>query len=503
MTQLRLIKNAQQYSDKIAIIDEKSSFSYQQLIQDSQKTASFLIQKNPNLLDKCIAFLAVPNYHYSVIQWGIWQAGGIAVPISPHHPLAEVEYILQDSQADFLLLPQEKIEYYQPLCQELNITPFSFEETLESAIDPLPEVETSQKAFMIYTSGTTGKPKGVITTHQIIEAQIQTLVEAWQWTSEDSILHLLPLHHIHGVINILNCALWSGATVEFLPKFDATVVWQKFVERDFTIFMAVPTIYQKLLNTFGKLPASQQRKLNKKLKAFRLMVSGSAALPVSLLEKWRSISRQTLLERYGMTEIGMALSNPYEGERKAGTVGKALPNVEIRLVNEEGTVVENSSESGEIQVKGPAVFQEYWNLPEITEKSFQEGWFKTGDIAERDEDGYYRILGRNSVDIIKTGGYKVSALEIENVLLSHPFIEACAVVGIPDEEWGEIVATALILSDTEPLSQKELKDWVQDKLASYKIPTQMLVLKDIPRNAMGKVNKPVLKELFEKVKALK
>ena len=349
--------------------------------------------------------------------------------------------------------------------------------------------------MMLYTSGTTGKPKGVVTTRGNIAAQVESLVEAWGWSADDRILHVLPLHHIHGIINALCCPMWVGASVEFLSTagaaFDARAVWERFEAKGITLFMAVPTIYAKLIREWENAPPERQRAWSEACAGLRLMVSGSAALPVATLERWREISGHTLLERYGMTEIGMALSNPLRGERVAGSVGTSLPGVEARLVDEDGVV----GDEGEIQVRGENVFLEYWNRPDATATSFDGAWFKTGDIAVI-EDGRYRILGRNSVDIIKTGGYKVSALEIENELRAHPLIDECAVVGVPDEEWGERVGAALVLKGGAAFTLDELREWGKERLAVYKVPTRLLLVDELPRNAMGKVTKPEIVPLF-------
>jgi malonyl-CoA/methylmalonyl-CoA synthetase len=226
------------------------------------------------------------------------------------------------------------------------------------------------------------------------------------------------------------------------------------------------------------------------------MVSGSAALPVSLFEQWREVGGHTLLERYGMTEIGMALSNPLHGERRAGSVGRPLPGVSLRLVDGDGAVVESvEGASGEIEVRGPGVFREYWNRPEETESAFHDGWFRTGDEAIL-EGGAYRILGRQSVDIIKTGGYKVSALEIEGALSEHPDIDECAVVGVPDPEWGEAVCAALV--GPRELSAEEIRIWAATRMARYKVPGRVIRAAELPRNEMGKVNKPRLKAWFDR-----
>jgi malonyl-CoA/methylmalonyl-CoA synthetase len=224
------------------------------------------------------------------------------------------------------------------------------------------------------------------------------------------------------------------------------------------------------------------------------MVSGSAALPVPVLERWLEISGHTLLERYGMTEIGMALSNPLDGPRLAGCVGSPLPGVDIRLVDDCGQQVSQGT-SGEIYVRGPSVFDQYWRREEATREAFFEGWFRTGDQAVC-EDGVYRILGRQSVDILKSGGEKISALEIENALLSHPAIRECAVVGLPDEDWGQLVVAAVVLEQGESLSLSDLRTWAKERMALYKVPRSLHLLDSLPRNPLGKVIKPALSELL-------
>ena len=333
-----------------------------------------------------------------------------------------------------------------------------------------------------------------MSTHAVIQSQIETLVEAWQWTEADHILNIRPLHHVHGLVNVLLCALWSGACCEF-ARFDAAKTLNRLCEGEINLFMAVPTIYYKLIDHWRTLTATEQQKVYQALSQFRLMVSGSAALPVSVMERWQEISGQRLLERYGMTEIGMAISNPYHGERRAGHIGHALPRVAVRLVDDEFNEVANG-ESGEILIKGPNVFQAYWNKPEATAAAFTaDGWFKTGDVAVLHDDSY-RIMGRRSVDIIKSGGYKISALEIEEVLRSHPHITDCAVVGLPDPEWDEIVAAGIVWNDHQQLGKEALTQWLKDRLPAYQVPRKFLSLDALPRNAMGKVTKPALKKLF-------
>ncbi len=495
-----LVNQAFKHLDNVAIIDEHKTHTYAQLLASSERIAQFLLQKNngQDLKEACIAFMAIPNFYYAAIQWGIWRAGGIAVPLGISHPIPEIEYILEDTQAKTILTTHDYQDFLEPLnAHDLLVENIEQLSSVDEAL-ALPEVDATRRALIIYTSGTTSRPKGVVTTHNIIKAQITTLTKAWGWTTNDYILHTLPLHHVHGIINILYSALWSGAKCEMMPKFDAKEVWEKFAQGDLSLFMAVPTVYNRLIGYWEGLRVEEQQRLSAGVEKMRLMVSGSAALPVSVLLKWKEISGHTLLERYGMTEIGMAVSNPLLGERKPGFIGMPLPNVEMILVGENGELITGPDDMGEIRVKSPSVFLEYWNKPEVTRDSFVDGWFCTGDIAMRDRDGYYRILGRNSVDIIKSGGYKISALEIEEVLRKHPNVKEVAVVGIPNEKWGEMVATAIV---TKPrnhfISLESLRAWASEYLAKYKLPNEVMMLNDLPRNAMGKVTKPALVKLFE------
>ncbi len=489
-----IIETAKKHLKRRAIIDENGTYRYEELLAAAQKVAAALQKGQSDLSEARVAFRVPPGFEYVAVQWGIWLAGGIAVPLCLTHPLPEIEYVLNDTGAEFVLVHPDFQESMQPLAQGRPARFLSTAEALATAPGPLPEVAPTRRAMILYTSGTTSKPKGVVTTHANIAAQITSLVEAWEWSKNDHILHVLPLHHTHGIINVLSCALWSGARCEMLPKFDAEEVWERFVTRPLTLFMAVPTIYARLIDFWEKAPPDLQVEMSLACHKMRLMVSGSAALPVSVLDKWRHISGHTLLERYGMTEIGMALSNPYRGERRPGFVGMPLPGVTVRLADEQGNEITAEGVEGEIQVKGPTVFLEYWQRPEATAAAFRDGWFLTGDIAMR-QDGYYRIIGRRSVDIIKTGGYKVSALEIEEVLRDHPAIRECAVVGLPDEQWGECVCAAVVLNPGQSLSLGELRSWARERLAAYKVPTRLRVVEKLPRNVMGKVTKPEVKKL--------
>jgi malonyl-CoA/methylmalonyl-CoA synthetase len=416
------------------------------------------------------------------------------VPLATSHPPAELDYVIRDSEAEIVVAGGGYETRVKELAARAGARYLWDTVAFTGAEAAGPDVAADRAAMMVYTSGTTGRPKGVVTTHANIAAQITALVAAWGWTSDDRVLLTLPLHHIHGIVVVLDAALWSGACCDIHADFDALAIWESLASGDITLFMAVPTIYRKLIAAWEAAPAEVQRAWSDGSRGLRLMVSGSAALPASTLERWQEITGHVLLERYGMTEIGIALSNPLHGERRAGCVGMPLPGVEVRLVDEQGAPVAPGG-TGEVEVRGATVFREYWGREAATREAFREGWFRTGDVG-RVDDGYYRLLGRNSVDIIKTGGYKVSALEIEETLRTHPDITECAVVGVSNPEWGEVVSVAVELAPGATMSLGELRSWAKERLAPYKVPAALAVVESLPRNAMGKVVKPDVSRLF-------
>ncbi len=492
-----LITRASLHAKRVAIIDGENRFTYRDLLDQSARAAATLLGGVDDLHEARVAFLTSPGMSYVVTQWATWRAGGVAVPMCVQHPEPELAYVVDDAQASVIVADAGHEQRLRPIAERRGLR-FLLTTQLTDA-DPvdLPVVDPARPAMLVYTSGTTSRPKGAVATHANITAQITSLVDAWGWCQTDHILEVLPLHHVHGIVNVVCCALWSGAVCEMHAGFDADHVWQRIADADgVTLFMAVPTIYARLIKAWQAADDGQQAKMSAGCGALRLMVSGSAALPVPTLEKWRRISGHTLLERYGMTEIGMALSNPLDGERRPGCVGEPLPDVRVRLIDESGNAPDDG-ESGLIEVKGPSVFGQYWNKPEATAQAFTEdGWFKTGDVAVR-HGGVYRILGRQSVDIIKTGGYKVSALEIEDELRSHDAIDQVAVVGVDDEEWGERVAAAIVLAGGAQLELDDLRYWAKQRIAVYKVPTLLKIVDVLPRNVMGKVTKQRVVELFD------
>jgi malonyl-CoA/methylmalonyl-CoA synthetase len=496
---LPLLAQCRRYGKRTAIIDGQRVFDYNDLLETSSSIAAVLLAGSADLEEERIAFAITPGFAWVATLWGIWRAGGIAVPLPLNSPRPELEYFIDHSRASSVVCDAMTLPTLSATAASSGIRSLRYDELSTRVTPELPDIgpnmATERRAMILYTSGTSSRPKGVVTTHSNITQQIESLLEAWEWSADDHILLCLPLHHVHGIINVVSCALWAGATCQMLPRFDANVVWDRIATGSLTLFMAVPTIYTKLIAAWDAASAERRKILSRGCAGMRLMVSGSAALPVTTLQRWKGISGHTLLERYGMTEIGMALSNPLHGERVPGSVGKALPGVEVQLVGEDGKPV-TSGTAGEIEVRGPGVFSEYWNNPEATRASFRAGWFRTGDTAVVEND-VYRILGRTSIDVLKTGGNKVSALEIEEVLREHPAVAECAVVGVPDAEWGERVAVAVVLNDQQVLDLSSLRSWALKLLAGYKIPSRLLVLDALPRNAMGKVMKSLLVERFQ------
>jgi len=496
MSTIELVERAESHGDAKALRCGDRCHSYPEILVSSAAVASALLGEADDLEEARIAFFIPAGFEYVAVQWGVWRAGGIVVPLNVSAAGPEIEHVLDDAEVSALVAPRSLRDRIDPLCRKLGTEVLDVEDALGFEPGLLPALSPDRRAMMLYTSGTTSKPKGVVTTHANNEAQVTSLVEAWGWRRDDRIPLFLPLHHVHGIINVLTCALWSGATVDVFESFDADSVLERVADGAYTVFMAVPTIYVKLIRALEEAEADRRQRITEGFAGMRLMISGSAALPASVHQHWTQLTGQKLLERYGMTEIGMGISNPLYGERRPGAVGQPLPGVEVRLVSESGGVVEAENEPAEIQVRGPTVFREYWRRPDVTEESFIDGWFKTGDVAVL-EDGYYRILGRLSVDIIKSGGYKLSALEIEDALRQHPAVRECAVVGVADDTWGEAVAVAAEIVEGKELELKALRTWAADKLSNYKLPKALRVVPELPRNAMGKVTKPAVKALFE------
>ena len=482
-------------NDRVALVDGDSRFSYGEIDARIDRCAAGLLGGKNDLDEERIAVLAPAGLDYVTALHAVWRAGGIAVPLNVAAAEPELEHCLAAAGVNRLIAARGAQPSARRLCRRLGVR-LSTADSLpgDPRKRPLP-IGPERRAMIVFTSGTSGKPKGVVITHRAIHTQIATLVEAWKWSEQDVLPLFLPVHHFHGIVNVLNCALWAGATVHTMPRLDVAKLCEQVAGGTFTALMAVPTIYVKLVAHIRTLAPADREAVCAGFGRMRVNISGSAACPARLFRQWRELTGQVLLERYGTTETGMALSNPYHGERRAGTVGQALPGVAVQLFDEDDRPVRTEATPGEVRVKGESVMKEYWNDAAATAAGFRDGWYCTGDIAV-DEDGYYRILGRSSIDIIKSGGYKLSALEIEGVLLGHEAIREAAVIGLPDDTWGEIVAAAVTLKDGASLDLAGLKRWCAGRMSSYKTPRRLQIMRELPRNAMGKVIKTVLRDLL-------
>ncbi|GAA2287654.1 acyl-CoA synthetase [Streptomyces ruber] len=442
-----------------------------------------------------VAVWATPTLETAVGVVAALLAGVPAVPLNPKSGDSELGHIVKDS-APQLVLTSPEAELPSALAQLERV---DVDVQASPRETPLPTGPTADHpALVVYTSGTTGPPKGAVIPRRAIAATLDALADAWQWTGDDVLVHALPLFHVHGLILGVLGPLRRGGSVRHLGRFDTAGVARE-LDSGATMLFGVPTMYHRLAEALPGDPA-----LAAALGRARLLVSGSAALPVHDHERIAAATGRRVIERYGMTETLMNTSVRADGEPRAGTVGVPLPGVELRLVEEDGTPVAayDGETVGEIQVRGPNLFTEYLNRPDATAAAFApDGWFRTGDMAVRDPDGYVRIVGRKATDLIKSGGYKIGAGEIENALLEHPAVREAAVTGEPDDDLGERIVAWVVPADAlhDDLAA-ELTRHVADRLAPHKRPRTVRFLGSLPRNDMGKIMKRALKDAQKDVR---
>ncbi|MDE2952638.1 MAG: AMP-binding protein [Chloroflexota bacterium] len=474
--------------------------TYAQLEAHVNRTADYLLSVGVKRGDR-VAVQLPKSLPFIYFHLAAMQVGAIFLPLNPAYPEAELRYFLEDSGASVFVadakdqgmvdaaidgLPAGEMTSFVQKPQDIGATWLADYSARRRY--PLPK-DPNQTAMMLYTSGTTSRPKGARITHGNLSANIASLHEAWGWREDDALLHVLPIFHVHGLVVALHGALHAGATAALTTAFDAASTLELLSSGRFSVFMAVPTMHRRLFQLAGG--AGEKRY---DLSAMRLLTSGSDRLPDDLFFGYQRTFNVTLLERYGMTETGMNLSNPLRGERRVGAVGLPLPGVAARIVDPESGAVLAEKQVGELQIKGAHVFAGYWGQPKKTAEAFtDDGWLRTGDLALREPDGYYTLKGR-AKDLIISGGLNIYPPEVELALMTHEAIAACAVIGCPDKEWGEEVVAVVVPQAGESIDSAEIIAYCRRQLAAYKAPRRVIVADKLPSNALGKVQKAKLRE---------
>jgi malonyl-CoA/methylmalonyl-CoA synthetase len=522
-------QHTQQEPDRPAIFFADQTITYGQLYAEIERFAQALItwglqpgERVGLFLDNCPTFVTA--------YLGTHLAAGIVVLVNTQYRQIELSHIINDAEVRLCVTSaagtQELLRLSLPTLTALVIVGNSENTSLSGAVecigysafvarrvpvvvggmvdvggrpcaDPgshaIPTMPAADApAVLAYTSGTTGKAKGALLTHRNLTANITAVITAWHWTAQDRLLLTLPLFHAHGLMVGMHGTLFTGGSVVLRAKFDASDVLATFKDDpSISLFFGVPTMYTRLLAEAARQGAPTHK--------LRLFVSGSAPLSAQVFADFERIFGQQILERYGMTETIMNLTNPYEGERRAGTVGSPFPGQEARIVDSRTRRVLPPGEIGEIEVRGPNVFAGYWNRPDATAEVFSaDGWFRTGDLGWCSSDGYFTITGR-ARELIISGGYNIYPREIEDVLMMHPSVAEAAVLGRPDSEMGEQVVAFIVPNTGQIPSAADIIAFCRDNLASYKKPRYIMFIGALPRNALGKVQKHVLEAMYKGV----
>ena len=485
------VRHAREEPEKPCIFFEGDGWSYGRLLERAERFAAALGERGIARGERVALFLGnSPDFLAAYL--GTHLAGAVVVPVNTAYKRAELGHIFEDSGARLCLTDAERRTEIEGLRTDLPDleTVVEVGEGLEEMLGTagpyelrLPDGE--DLATIAYTSGTTGRSKGAMLLHRNLVANVAAVCEAWRWGPDDRLLLTLPLFHTHGLTVGAHGTLYVGASAELHRRFDADRVYDALLGGETTMFFGVPTMYARLLR--------EARARDERPGPLRLYVAGSAPLSPGAFAEFEELFGERILERYGMTETGMNLTNPYEGERRPGTVGAPFPGQEARVVGVKGRDLLGPGEVGEIEVRGPHVFAGYWRRPDATEESLgADGWFRTGDLGSVSPDGYYTITGR-AKELIISGGYNVYPREVEEVLEGCPGVAEVAVVGLPDEEYGEKVAAAVVRDDPG-LEATKVIDFCRGDLAGFKRPREVVFLDELPRNALGKIQKHLVRD---------
>lgn len=475
---------------------EAKAYSYGDLIAHSGRYGRLLSDLGVKKGDR-VAVQVEKSPEAIFLYLGCLRIGAIYLPLNTAYKESEVAYFLGDAEPSVVVCRPASETAMRKIAENAGVTEvLSLGQACEGSLitrsaDLDPEVGcieagTDEVAAILYTSGTTGRSKGAMLSHRNLGSNTETLHKLWGFQPDDVLLHALPIFHTHGLFVATNCVLWNGGRMLFLNRFDADMMIELMPRA--SVMMGVPTFYTRLL---------ADARFTKDLCAkMRLFISGSAPLLEETFQQFQARTGHTILERYGMTETNMNTSNPLEGERRAGTVGFPLPDVEVRIADEDGKILA-TNETGVLEVKGPNVFQGYWRMPEKTATEFRpDGFFITGDVAKIDERGYVHIVGR-AKDLIITGGFNVYPKEIELCVDAVEGIGESAVIGLPHPDFGEAVVAVVTRANANDLDAQSVIDAVKDDLANFKVPKKVVFLDELPRNAMGKVQKNVLRETYK------
>jgi malonyl-CoA/methylmalonyl-CoA synthetase len=501
-------QTARRYGDKPAIIFENKSYTYKELDSQVRRYSGLLARLGVRSGDR-VAIQLPKRMEFIFLELAVMSVGGVVLPLNSDYKAEEIKYFLQDSGTRLFFTDTERFTRSKEVLDELN-------QVITVLVDPADEAlsmrltmeldKTDQNfervypttaddlAMILYTSGTTGKSKGAMLSHRNLVSNMAALHQIWKWSDSDVLLHVLPLFHVHGLFVALHGGLYAGATIVMHERFDPVKTWETLEKRKCTVLMGVPTIYSRLVHQWELMETKTD------LSSMRVFISGSAPLLETLFNRFEQATGCRILERYGMTEALMIASNPIEPSgRKARSVGYPLPGVKIRVVSDQHDDVVRG-DVGEIWIQGDNVFKGYWQMPEKTAESFEGEWFKTGDLGIQDPtDGERLYIVGRSKELIISGGYNIYPKEVEEVVESHHAVKEAAVVGLPDEDFGEKVAVFVVTKDEAQNSIEDLIPFCKERLAGYKCPKIVFRIDALPRNAMGKIQKNALVEKYSQV----
>jgi len=478
---------------------KETEVSYLELNQDADRLANTFHQMGVVKGDRVVFFFD-KSLFFVTAHLAVQKLGAVSVPLNPGFKKSEMAYLLGDVKAALVLCgpaQEPMIREIDPELKTLVIDPqkpyqdLGFFKQPSEILSPI-TVSPEDPALIIYTSGTTGKPKGAVLTQRNLLHDARNIIRVWEITSSDVLCHALPLFHVHGLCFALHTSLLAGARVVMLDAFCPETVIPALLDMKnlaCTVFMAVPSMYARILDAVGDKTLDFEH--------IRLWTSGSAPLLVKDFERIKKAFGKELVEREGMSETGMNFSNPLRGTKKPGSIGLPLPGLQVRLINPETFQDVKIGETGEIWLKGPAVTPGYWEKPEETVKAFADGWFRTGDLGRMDDEGYYYLTDRLK-HIIISGGENISPKEVESVINRFEGVAESSVIGLPDDQWGEKVAAAVVTRPEARVKPEDIHQFCKQHLHNWKCPKEILLVESLPRNTMGKVLKEELKNLFTK-----